>query len=71
MAHTVLHTFIVNSRAGYKFSVRGYGGSIFIFSPKVHKYFAWPPYIPCFTIRLHEQKVRVENLPPHENDDCI
>ena len=43
MSHTVLYTFIFNSHAGYKFSVPSYGGSFFIFSLEVHKYFAWPP----------------------------
>jgi len=43
MSNTVLYTFIVNSHAGYKFSVTSYCGSLFIFSLKVHKYFAWPP----------------------------
>jgi len=70
MSHTVLYTFIVNFRAGYKFSVPSYGGSLFIFSLKVHKYFSWPPYFLCFTIRLHEQCC-VENLLPRENNDCV
>jgi len=46
VAHCFIYTFIVNSHGGYKFSVPSYSGSLFIFGPKVHKYFAWPPCFP-------------------------